>query len=104
MRFQSPPSLQVAVDLPNGGKVAGMGIRPGVTLVVGGGFHGKSTLLKALEAGVTNKAFIFLPILLLPHPLYQAGCSDALAWSHCMCEWRPGRAGVQDLSKEAGSW
>jgi predicted ABC-class ATPase len=32
-----------------------MGIGPGVTLIVGGGFHGKSTLLKALEAGVTNK-------------------------------------------------
>lgn len=35
-----------------------MGIRTGVTLVVGGGFHGKTTLLKALEAGVYNKALL----------------------------------------------
>ena len=33
-----------------------MGLRQGVTLIVGGGFHGKSTLLEALEAGVYNKA------------------------------------------------
>ena len=31
-----------------------MGIRKGITLIVGGGYHGKSTLLKALEAGVYN--------------------------------------------------
>lgn len=29
-----------------------MGIPEGVTLIVGGGFHGKSTLLQALERGV----------------------------------------------------
>jgi len=50
--FASPPSLRVTLRVPNGGEVAGMGIRRGVTLVVGGGFHGKSTLLKALERGV----------------------------------------------------
>ena len=33
------------------GSVTGMAIRAGVTLVVGGGFHGKSTLLRALELG-----------------------------------------------------
>jgi len=50
--FRAPDDLRVEVDLPNAGRVSGMGIRPGVTLIVGGGFHGKSTLLRALEAGV----------------------------------------------------
>ena len=50
--FNSPPSLQVELNLPNRGTVAGMGIPRGVTLITGGGFHGKSTLLKALERGV----------------------------------------------------
>ncbi len=31
-----------------------MGIKRGVTLIVGGGYHGKSTLLKAIERGVYN--------------------------------------------------
>ncbi|HSG48243.1 MAG TPA: ABC-ATPase domain-containing protein [Longimicrobiales bacterium] len=52
--FESPPSLRVTLEAPNGGAVVGMGIHLGVTLVVGGGFHGKSTLLRALEAGVWN--------------------------------------------------
>jgi len=46
--FKSPSSLEVAMDLPDGREVAGMGIPRGVTLIVGGGFHGKSTLLDAL--------------------------------------------------------
>nr|BFE99897.1 hypothetical protein GCM10020241_15730 [Streptoalloteichus tenebrarius] len=50
--FESPESLRVAVDLPHRGRVTGMGVPEGVTLVVGGGFHGKSTLLRALEKGV----------------------------------------------------
>lgn len=53
--FESPPSVAVELVLPNRGRVVGMGIRKGVTLIVGGGFHGKTTLLKALEAGVYNK-------------------------------------------------
>lgn len=52
--FESPGSLKVALDLPNRGTVTGMGISQGVTLIVGGGYHGKSTLLKALEMGVYN--------------------------------------------------
>lgn len=52
--FCSPASLEVAFDLPHGGTVKGMGIRKGITLIVGGGYHGKSTLLKALELGVYN--------------------------------------------------
>ena len=52
--FHAPSSLQVTVDLPNRGPVTGMGLPKGVTLIVGGGFHGKSTLLRALERGVYN--------------------------------------------------
>ncbi len=48
----SPGSLQVELDLPHAGRVSGMGIPAGVTLIVGGGFHGKSTLLQALERSV----------------------------------------------------
>jgi len=54
VEFRSPPSLRVEVDLPNRGRVTGMGIPNGITLIVGGGYHGKSTLLNALELGVYN--------------------------------------------------
>jgi predicted ABC-class ATPase len=50
--FESPEELRVSVKLPNRGEVSGMGIPEGVTLVAGGGFHGKSTLLSALSWGV----------------------------------------------------
>jgi len=50
--FESPPSLAVAIAVPNAGEVLGMGIPHGITLIVGGGYHGKSTLLRALETGV----------------------------------------------------
>jgi predicted ABC-class ATPase len=50
--FESPPELRTTVELPNAGKVAGMGLPAGVTLIVGGGYHGKSTLLRAIERGV----------------------------------------------------
>lgn len=52
--FESPESLRVQMPLPEGGTVSGMGIPQGVTLIVGGGYHGKSTLLTALERGVYN--------------------------------------------------
>lgn len=52
--FHSPESLAVTLDLPHRGRLRGMGIRRGVTVVVGGGYHGKSTLLKAIERGVYN--------------------------------------------------
>jgi predicted ABC-class ATPase len=48
--FESPPSLRVTLETP-GGPVPGMGVPSGVTLIVGGGFHGKSTLLMALQRG-----------------------------------------------------
>ncbi len=52
--FESPENLRVAMDLPEGGRIYGMGIPEGITVIVGGGYHGKSTLLKALEQGVYN--------------------------------------------------
>ena len=50
--FESPPEFRVQMELPNRGVVTGMGIPEGVTLIAGGGFHGKSTLLSALSWGV----------------------------------------------------
>lgn len=50
--FTSPEELKVTMELPHKGTVTGMGIPKGITLIVGGGYHGKSTLLKALELGV----------------------------------------------------
>ena len=46
--------MRIDVELPHKGKVTGMGIPEGITVIVGGGYHGKSTLLKALEQGVYN--------------------------------------------------
>ncbi len=50
--FTAPESLAVTLNLPHRGPLRGMGIRRGITLIAGGGYHGKSTLLKALERGV----------------------------------------------------
>ena len=52
--FKAPSALAREFELPNRGLVRGLGISEGVTLIVGGGFHGKSTLLRALELGVYN--------------------------------------------------
>lgn len=52
--FQSPASLRVEFHCPHLGAITGMGIPEGITLIVGGGYHGKSTLLKALELGIYN--------------------------------------------------
>lgn len=52
--FRAPESLAHTVTLPNAGEIRGLGIGHGITLIVGGGFHGKSTLLHALERGVYN--------------------------------------------------
>ena len=52
--FQSPASLETEITLPHKGKIKGMAIPQGITLIAGGGYHGKSTLLTALEDGVYN--------------------------------------------------
>ena len=50
--FQSPDSMEVRVTLPYAGEISGMALKQGVNLIVGGGYHGKSTLLQAIELGV----------------------------------------------------
>lgn len=53
-RFISPKALEIDFNTPNRGVIKGMGIPEGITLIVGGGYHGKSTLLRALELGIYN--------------------------------------------------
>ena len=55
--FATPAGLTAQVELPNAGAVRGMAIPRGVTLIVGGGYHGKSTLLRAIERGVYNHCY-----------------------------------------------
>ena len=50
--FTTPPERRITLTVPNAGSITGMGIPQGISLIVGGGFHGKSTLLTALELGV----------------------------------------------------
>ena len=50
--FISPAALRASVDLPHAGVVTGLAIPPGITLIAGGGYHGKSTLLSAIARGV----------------------------------------------------
>ena len=52
--FQSPESLKVVLKTPHRGEISGMGVPKGITLFVGGGYHGKSTILQALQNGVYN--------------------------------------------------
>lgn len=54
VRFQAPESLRTTAKLPSGRVVTGMGVPAGITVIAGGGFHGKSTLLAALSNGVYN--------------------------------------------------
>ena len=50
--FESPPSLRVTLPTLHHGEVTGMGLPRGVTLITGGGFHGKTTLLEAICRGI----------------------------------------------------
>ena len=52
--FTSPSSMERTFVLPHKGEITGMAIPKGITLIVGGGYHGKSTLLEALQMGVYN--------------------------------------------------
>ena len=54
IRFQSPDELQIELPLSDGSTILGMGIPRGITLLTGGGFHGKSTLLEAIQLGIYN--------------------------------------------------
>lgn len=53
-KFISPQNLEINLKLSNGFAIKGMGIRKGITLLTGGGFHGKSTLLNAISNGIYN--------------------------------------------------
>jgi len=52
--FSAPDSLAVEIELPHAGRIRGLGIGKGITLITGGGYHGKSTLLNAIELGIYN--------------------------------------------------
>lgn len=54
IKFISPREMEIEFELPNTGLIKGMGIKKGVSIIIGGGYHGKSTLLRALELGVYN--------------------------------------------------
>ncbi|WP_165314210.1 ABC-ATPase domain-containing protein [Vibrio ziniensis] len=54
VEFQSPKELETTMVAPNKGEIRGLGIPKGITLIVGGGFHGKSTLLTAIERSIYN--------------------------------------------------
>lgn len=52
--FITPESLNIEIELPHAGRINGLAIKKGITLIVGGGYHGKSTLLNTLETGIYN--------------------------------------------------
>jgi predicted ABC-class ATPase len=54
VRFSSPDTMKVTLTLEDGYQITGMGIKKGITTITGGGFHGKTTLLNAIEKGVYN--------------------------------------------------
>lgn len=58
--FRSPEELAVTLELPHRGPLRGMGVRRGISLIAGGGYHGKSTMLKALERGVYDLSLIHI--------------------------------------------
>ncbi|GAB3060942.1 ABC-ATPase domain-containing protein [Virgibacillus ainsalahensis] len=51
--FRSPEENEVAIEIPHQSvPIKGMAVEKGITLIVGGGYHGKSTILQAIERGV----------------------------------------------------
>ncbi|KAB8128278.1 ABC-ATPase domain-containing protein [Gracilibacillus oryzae] len=51
--FKSPEENKVEITVPHNDKpLTGMALKQGISLIVGGGYHGKSTLLQAIERGV----------------------------------------------------
>ncbi|KAG2219677.1 hypothetical protein INT45_001849, partial [Circinella minor] len=54
VKFKSPESLKIEFKCPSGKQLTGMGIRQGITMIAGGGYHGKSTLLEGIEQGIYN--------------------------------------------------
>lgn len=52
--FLSPKDIEITIDFPDGSEISGMGIKKGITVITGGGYSGKSTLLDAIEMGIYN--------------------------------------------------
>jgi len=52
IRIKAPDSIAVEMPLKHHPPVTGVAFPVGINLIVGGGFHGKSTLLRAIEQGV----------------------------------------------------
>lgn len=52
--FISPESMMITIPLDDGTSLSGMGIKRGITVITGGGYSGKSTLLDAIEMGIYN--------------------------------------------------
>ncbi len=52
--FYTPPSLKVTIPTSDGSVITGMGLKSGITVITGGGYSGKSTLLDCLEQGIYN--------------------------------------------------
>jgi predicted ABC-class ATPase len=53
-RLTLDPALRVDLDVPNKGRVAGIGIREGITVILGGLYSGRVELMQALAAGIFN--------------------------------------------------
>ena len=52
VKLMTPDSMAVELRLKNGSLIRGLAFPVGINLIVGGGFHGKTTLLRAIEQGI----------------------------------------------------
>ncbi len=52
--FESPDSLRVSIETESNEVITGMAIKEGITVITGGGYSGKTTLLNAIEQGIYN--------------------------------------------------
>lgn len=52
--FLSPKENEITIELKNGEKISGMGIKKGICVIIGDGYSGKSTLINAIESGIYN--------------------------------------------------
>ena len=52
VRFSSPESLRIEVCVKGAGCIKGLGIKDGVTVITGGAYHGKTTLLEGVIDGI----------------------------------------------------
>lgn len=52
--FFAPSNMCIQIPFSDGTKISGMAIKHGVTVITGGAYSGKSTLLDAIEMGIYN--------------------------------------------------